>query len=135
MREGVEHGSVMVQGRSHRGGCFRRGKGQITSILVYAPQGRLVKKFPRSTLVTSVAWLPDASGLLFVGAEKGTGLRSQIWFQPYPAGDAIRVSNDLSSYLSLSVTGDGRSFITTEQRQAATVYVSDSPAVLNDKID
>jgi serine/threonine protein kinase/Tol biopolymer transport system component len=116
-------------------GAFDVGKGQITSILVYTPQGRLVKKFPRPSLVTSVAWLPDASGLLYVGAEKGTGLRSQIWFQPYPTGDAIRVTNDLSSYLSLSVTGDGRSFITTEQRQAATVYVGDSPAELNDKID
>ena len=116
-------------------GAFDVGKGQITSILVYTPQGRLVKKFPRSPLVTSVAWLPDASGLLYVGAEKETGLRSQIWFQPYPTGDAIRVTNDLSSYLSLSVTGDGRSFITTEQRQAATVYVGDSPAELNDKID
>ena len=52
--------------------AFDVGKGQITSILVYTPQGSLVKKFPRSTLVTSVAWLPDASGLLFVGAEKGT---------------------------------------------------------------
>jgi eukaryotic-like serine/threonine-protein kinase len=116
-------------------GAFDVAKGQITSILVYTPQGSLVKKFPRSTLVTSVAWLPDASGLLFVGAEKGAGLRSQIWFQPYPAGDAIRVTNDLSSYSSLSVTGDGRSFITTEQRPAATVYVGDSPAVLSDKID
>ncbi|HEX6905511.1 MAG TPA: protein kinase [Terriglobales bacterium] len=116
-------------------GAFDVAKGQITSLLVYTPQGRLVKTFPRSELVTSVAWLPDASGLLFVGAEKGTGLRSQIWFQPYPAGDAIRVTNDLSSYSSLSVTGDGRSFITTEQRQAATVYVGDSPAVLSDKID
>jgi eukaryotic-like serine/threonine-protein kinase len=116
-------------------GAFDVGKGQITSILVYTPQGRLLKKFPRSPLVTSVVWLPDASGLLYVGAEKGTGLRSQIWFQPYPTGNAIRVTNDLSNYLSLSVTGDGQSFITTEQRQAATVYVSDSPAVLNDKID
>jgi eukaryotic-like serine/threonine-protein kinase len=116
-------------------GAFDVGKGQITSILVYTPQGSLVKKFPQSTLVTSVAWLPNASGLLFVGAEKGSGLRSQIWFQPYPAGDAIRVTNDLSSYFSLSVTGDGRSFITTEQRQAATVYVGDAPAVPSDKID
>jgi serine/threonine protein kinase len=116
-------------------GAFDVAKGQITSILVYTPQGRLVKTLHRSMLVRSIAWLADASGLLFVGAEKGTGLRSQIWFQPYPSGDAIRVSNDLSSYLSLSVTGDGRSFITTEQRQAATVYVGDSPAVLNDKID
>jgi len=116
-------------------GAFDVAKGQITSILIYTPQGRLVKKFPRSLLVTSVAWVPDESGLLYVGAEKGTGLRSQIWFQPYPAGDAIRVTNDLSNYLSLSVTGEGQSFVTTEQRQAATVYVSDSPAVLNDKID
>ena len=116
-------------------GAFDVAKGQITTILVYTPHGSLVKTFPRSELVTSAAWLPDASGLLFVGAEKGTGLRSQIWFQPYPAGDAIRVTNDLSSYSSLSVTGDGRSFITTEQRQAATVYVGDSPAVLSDKID
>jgi serine/threonine protein kinase/Tol biopolymer transport system component len=116
-------------------GAFDTAKGQITSILVLTPQGKLVKKFPLSTLVTSVAWLPDASGLLFVASEKGTGLRNQIWFQPYPAGEAIRVSNDLSNYLSLSVTGDGRSFITTEQRQAATVYVGDSPAVLTDKID
>jgi serine/threonine protein kinase/Tol biopolymer transport system component len=116
-------------------GAFDVAKGHITAILVYTPHGSLVKTFPRSELVTSVAWLPDASGLLFVGAEKGTGLRSQIWFQPYPAGDAIRVTNDLSRYSSLSVTGDGRSFITTEQRQAATVYVGDSPAVLSDKID
>jgi len=116
-------------------GAFDTAKGQITSILIFTPQGKLVKKFPLSTLVTSVAWLPDASGLLFVASEKGTGLRSQIWFQPYPAGEAIRVSNDLSNYLSLSITGDGRSFITTEQRQAATVYVGDSPAVLSGKID
>ena len=116
-------------------GAFDVAKGQITSILVYTPQGNLVKKFPRSTLITSVAWLPDVSGLLFVGAEKGSGLRNQIWFQPYPTGDAIRVTHDLSSYSSLSVTGDGGSFITTEQRQAATIYVGASPTVLNDKID
>jgi eukaryotic-like serine/threonine-protein kinase len=116
-------------------GAFDTAKGQITSIMVFTAQGALVKKFPLPMMVTSVAWLPDGSGLLFVAAETGAGFRSQIWFQPYPAGRAIRVSNDLSNYLSLSVTGDARSFITTEQRQAATIYVSDSPPVLKDKID
>jgi eukaryotic-like serine/threonine-protein kinase len=114
---------------------FDTAKGQITSIMIFTPQGQLVKKTPFPMLVTCVAWLPDGSGLLFIGTEKGNGLRGQIWFQPYPAGEAIRVSNDLSHYLSLSITGDGRSFITTEQRQAATIYVADSPVVLNDKID
>ena len=116
-------------------GAFESAKGQITSIMVFTPQGKMLKKFPSPMLVTSLAWLPDGAGLLFVAGEKGTGLRSQIWFQPYPTGDAIRVSNDLSIYTSLSVAGDGRSFITTEQRPAATIYVADSPAVLSDKVD
>jgi Tol biopolymer transport system component len=79
--------------------------------------------------------VPDGSGILFVGAEKATGLRFQIWFQPYPSGEPIRISNDLSNYQSMSVTADGKSFVTTEQRTAATIYVADSPAVLSDKID
>jgi serine/threonine protein kinase len=116
-------------------GAFESAKGQITSIMIFTPQGQMLKKFPSPMLVMSVAWLPDGAGLLFVAAEKGTGLRNQIWFQPYPTGEAIRVSNDLSSYLSVSVTGDGLSFITTEQRQAAAIYIADSPAVLSDKVD
>ena len=90
-------------------------------------------RFPM--IVWAVAWLPDASGLFFVGSEKSTGLRKQIWFQPYPAGVPFKISNDLSQYLSLSVTADGKSFVTTQQRPAATIYVGDSPPVLNDKID
>ena len=70
-----------------------------------------------------------------MAAEKSTGLRSQIWFQPYPGGDPFKVSNDLSQYSSLSVTADGKSFVTTQKRPAATIYVGDSPPVLNDKID
>ena len=114
---------------------FDTGKNKITSILLLTPDGKLVKSFPLPVVVTAVAWLPDASGLFFVAGEKSTGLRWQIWFQPYPAGAAVRVSNDLSSYLSLSVTADGRAFITSEQRPAATIYVGESPPVLNDTID
>jgi Tol biopolymer transport system component len=41
----------------------------------------------------------------------------------------------LNQYWSLSVTADGKSFITTQQRPSATIYVGDSPSILNDKID
>ena len=116
-------------------GDFDVAKNQITSILVLTPEGTLVKKFPLPAMVLSVAWLPDASGVLFVAGDKAAGLRTQIWFQPYPEGEPIRVSNDLSTYNSLSVTGDGRSFITTETRPSAAIYVGDSPAMLNNKID
>ena len=63
-------------------GAFDTGQNKITSILVFSPEGKLVKSFPLPTLLTAVAWLPDASGLFFSAAEKSTGLRWQIWFQP-----------------------------------------------------
>ena len=125
---------------SSRGGLlafvsFDTAPNQITSITVLTSDGNLVHKFPQPTLVTALAWLPDESGIVFVAAEKTTGLRSQIFVQPYPSGSPVRISNDLSDYHSVSVTADGKSFVTTEERPAATIYVGDSPPVLNDKID
>ena len=111
------------------------GKNTLASLLVLTPEGKLVKSFPLPMVVNGQAWLPDSSGLFFLGAEKSTGLRPQIWFQPYPAGEPLKISNDLSRYNSLSVTADGKSFVTTQQRQQATIYAGDSPAVINDKID
>jgi len=116
-------------------GGFEVKKDSITSILVLTPEGKLVKDIPFPLLVWAVAWVPDSSGMFFVGAEKSTGLRMQIWFQPYPAGSPFKISNDLSQYASLSVTADGTSFVSAQQRPAATIYVGDSPSVLNDKID
>ncbi len=116
-------------------GAFEVGKNTITSILVLTPEGKLVKTFPLPMIVSAVAWLPDSSGLFFAGAEKSTGLRNQVWFQPYPAGVPFKISNDLSQYSSLSVTADGNSFVTAQARRAATIYISDSPAILNDKVD
>jgi len=116
-------------------GAFAVGKNALTSVLILTPLGKLVKTFPTPMFVNAIAWLPDSSGLFEVAAEKSTGLRQQIWFQPYSAGDPFKISNDLSQYSSLSVAGDGKSFVTAQGRPAATIYVGDSPSILNDKID
>ncbi len=127
--------SWSAQGNLIAVAAFDVGKDRITDILVLTPEGKVVKTFPLPVLITAVAWLPDASGMFFIAGEKSTGLRWQIWFQPYPVGDSFRINNDLSKYLSLSVTTDGKAFVTTQQRPAATIYVADSPSVLSDKID
>jgi serine/threonine protein kinase/Tol biopolymer transport system component len=114
---------------------FQAQKNILSSILVLTPQGKLLKTFPLSMWVYDVAWLPDSSGLFFVAGEKSNGLRPQIWFQPYPSGTPIKISNDLSRYASVSVAGDCKSFVTTQRRQAATIFVSDAPAALSDKIN
>jgi Tol biopolymer transport system component len=111
------------------------GGKSLSTIEVLTPEGKLVKEFPIDVLINAVAWLPDSSGILFIGAEKSTGLRPQVWFQPYPNGQPFKVTNDLNQYSSLSVTADGKSFATTQSRPSATIFVGDVPAVLNDKID
>jgi eukaryotic-like serine/threonine-protein kinase len=114
---------------------FETGKNQISSIRVFTTEGKLVRDVPLSSLAVDEAWAPNASGMFLVAGEKSTGMRFQIWFQPYPEGVPVKISNDLSRYQSLSVTGDGKSFVTTQQRPAATIYVGDSPPLLNGKID
>ncbi|MFZ1919833.1 MAG: protein kinase [Terriglobales bacterium] len=111
------------------------GQKNLGSMVVMTSEGKAVKTFDLPVVVNSAAWMPDASGLFFVGAPRANGFVSQIWFQPYPAGEPFKISNDLNSYSSLSVTADGKSFVTTQQRPQATIYVGDSPATLNDKVD
>jgi Tol biopolymer transport system component len=114
---------------------FQAQENILSSILVLTPEGKVLKTLPSSKWVFSMAWLPDSSGLFFVAGEKSNGLRPQIWFQPYPSGTPIKISNDLSRYASVSVAADGKSFVTTQERQAATIFVSDVPTVLNDKMN
>jgi Tol biopolymer transport system component len=116
-------------------GAFGAGKNLIAGIEVLTPTGKVVKTIPTPLWLFDMAWLPNATGLFLVGGEKTTGFRAQIWFQPYPAGQRMKITNDLSQYEKVSITNDGKSFVTTQQRPAATIYVGDSPAVLNDKID
>jgi serine/threonine protein kinase len=103
-------------------------------ILVLSPNGKVLKEFRLPSIVVSVAWLPDLSGILFVGQEKSTGLRPQIWFQPYPNGEAFKFVTDLNYYQSLSLTADGKSLVTAQGNPTSTIYVGDSPAHLSDKI-
>ena len=116
-------------------GTISPGSKALGGIRVLTPEGKAVKIFDIDMLIRAVAWLPDASGLFFIGAEKSTGGRAQIWFQPYPEGDPLKISNDLNEYESLSVTADGKSFVSTQSHRAATIYVGDSPSVLDEKAD
>ena len=115
--------------------AWELGKNSISTTVVLSPDGHLLKSIPSPMIVQSVAWLPDSSGFFFVGAEKSTGFRQQIWFQPYPSGQPLKVSNDLNQYNSVSVSGDGKSFVTAQSRLSSAIYVGDVPSVLNDKID
>jgi eukaryotic-like serine/threonine-protein kinase len=112
-------------------GEFVKGSNE-DRLLMVSPQGRVLReiKLPEDIGLASFAWLPDSSGMFFAGQE---GPRTQLWFQSYPAGEAHRVTNDLDAYPSLSLSGDGTALAAIQKRSESTMYVGDSPALLNDK--
>ena len=105
------------------------------SILVLTPDGALVKRIPLPMTVLDLGWLPDASGLFVAGIAKETASHRQIWFVPYPEGKIVKLTNDLSDYYGISVTADGKSLVSIQQREQSSIYVGYSPAVLDDRVD
>ena len=71
---------------------FETTKNVITAIRVYSTDGNLIKNFPLNSLVMALAWVPNGSGILFMAGEKSNGMRRQLWFQPYPAGGPVKVT-------------------------------------------
>ncbi len=57
--------------------------------------------------VVDFTWLPDGSGILLAAVPR-TGIEPQLWMVTYPGGAVRRISNDLSRYLSVAISADGR---------------------------
>lgn len=92
-------------------------------ILVVDTEGKTMADFPQQRGVLDLAWLPDGSGILH--AARIPPNPHQVWLQPYPKGEPVKITNDLNQYSGLSVTGDGRSFVVTQTDTIATVYTTD----------
>jgi eukaryotic-like serine/threonine-protein kinase len=92
-------------------------------ILVVDSEGKTVSDFPQQKGVLDLAWLPDGSGILH--AARTPPDQHQVWLQPYPKGEPIKITNDLNQYSDLSAAGDGRSFVVTQTDSTATVYTAD----------
>lgn len=88
-------------------------------ILVVNAEGKTVSDFPQQRGVLDLAWLPDGSGIFHTARILPDP--HQVWLQPYPRGEPIRITNDLSQYSNLSVAGDGRSFVVTQTDAMSSV--------------
>jgi dipeptidyl aminopeptidase/acylaminoacyl peptidase len=91
-------------------------------VLVVNTEGKTVSDFPQQRGVLDLAWLPDGSGILYTARMLPDP--HQVWLQPYPRGEPIRITNDLSQYSDLSVAGDGRSFVVTQTDAMSSVFTA-----------
>jgi len=70
-------------------------------------------------------WLPDGSGLLMIaGNQVSRPYQRQIWFMSYPDGQARQLTNDVTSYLCLSLTKDAATVATLQTSLEANVWVT-----------
>ncbi|HXH37020.1 MAG TPA: protein kinase, partial [Thermoanaerobaculia bacterium] len=63
--------------------------------------------------IRDMAWLPDGTGLVIVASPAEID-RSQLWLQPFPDGQAHRITNDLNWYVDVSLANDGKSLVTIQ---------------------
>lgn len=109
---------------------YELGNGSLSSILIFTPEGSLVKIFQEPMLVDGLAWLPDSSGLFLKCRAPEANLRSQLKFQPYPSGPLQNLTNDLNEYRDLTLTADGKALVTVQEQPSSAVYLADVPAKL-----
>jgi Tol biopolymer transport system component/predicted Ser/Thr protein kinase len=67
------------------------------------------------------AWLPNSRGLINMASEKIGAF--QIWFLPYPEGEARQITNDLNSYSWISLNGDASALAAVQQEGVAHIWV------------
>ena len=108
--------------------AFSLGKENLTEIVVFKPDGSIVKKFPYAMVADYVAWMPDGSGLFLLGRTADTRWRGQIKYQPYPSGNLQNVTNDLNIYGDIRVTADGKALATVQRQFWSNVFVGDVPS-------
>ncbi len=100
----------------------------LSNVLVFTPEGKLVKSYSFPFLVDGIAWLPDSSGMFLEYRSPETSFRKQVKFQPYPSGELQNVTNDLNEYRNITVTTDGKALATIQEQKSSAIYIGSSPS-------
>jgi len=75
--------------------------------------------------IGEVEWMADGKNLLFTAAEKGgNSSPSQVWLMDCTSGAARMVMSDVASYVSVSVSADGRSMVATKTDLRSGLWVA-----------
>jgi eukaryotic-like serine/threonine-protein kinase len=67
------------------------------------------------------AWLPDGSGIVVAAMDKTAGA-GQLYIVGYPSGEVRRISNDLTDYLSVAISADGRTIAAGQRNLSSELW-------------
>src|SRR6185295_7664450 len=79
--------------------------------------------------IADIAWIPDGQGVLVSATDQFAEYASwKIWQISYPSGNAQRITNDLNSYTTISLTADSNTLATVQTETLGNLWI----ASLND---
>jgi eukaryotic-like serine/threonine-protein kinase len=104
--------------------AFQLYEEHLGALVLMPVTGGAAKIIPMEIAPQDVVWIPDGSGLLFSGVSRSSRLKSQIYFQPYPSGQQIRLTNDLNDYSGVSLTADGKTLVASEVTNNGDLYTA-----------
>ena len=82
--------------------------------------------------IADIAWLPNGQGVLVSATDQFAEYASwKIWQISYPAGNAQRITNDLNSYPTISLTADSNTLATVQTETVGNLWT----ASVNDLAD
>jgi Tol biopolymer transport system component len=101
------------------------GGAKMRLMAVDAESGKSAPIGTRTWLVVdSLGWMKDSRALLASGLDASAGGAFQIFRVAYPGGDAVRLTNDLNGYTSLSIAADGSSVAATRRATVDNLWVA-----------
>lgn len=74
--------------------------------------------------VGQLAWMSDASGLIIAATDQGVGMSNQIWEVSSEGGEARRITNDLNSYVGLSLSADSGTLLAVAADRVSNIWVA-----------
>ncbi|MDP9147592.1 MAG: serine/threonine-protein kinase, partial [Acidobacteriota bacterium] len=81
----------------------------------------------RWRIIHDFVWLPDGSGVV-VAAQDKTAVPAQLWIVSYSGGAVRRISNDISDYLSVAVSADGRTIAAVQRNMSSELWTAPTNA-------
>jgi serine/threonine protein kinase/Tol biopolymer transport system component len=73
-----------------------------------------------------LAWLADGSGLVLSARDRASlpSTPEQLWFIPYPAGEAQRITNDVNRYVSVSLSADSKMLLALQASYNVNLWLA-----------
>ncbi|HKD90285.1 MAG TPA: protein kinase [Terriglobales bacterium] len=113
-------GKIIAAGVLHLAGGYR------SEVLGYPLAGGQAVKLSSQEFFSAgdTAWLPDGSGLVFAGGDPDKFNPNQLWVAKYPGGSTRKLTNDLYGYNDVSVTSDGRQFVSVVVESQSQMWIA-----------